>query len=65
MRQSMRAVVLKRGRENWQAATVISIQEHLKELNAAFRGLMPYGSDPTEEAQKKCLAGLRRLAWTH
>lgn len=37
------------GENNLEGASIIAIAEHLKELNTAFRGVVPYGSEPTEE----------------
>lgn len=38
------------GSNNLEAAKIISIQEHLKEMMASYRTLVPYGSEPTAEA---------------
>jgi len=37
------------GSSDLEAAQIISIQEHLRECNLAFRNLIPYGSEPTED----------------
>lgn len=37
------------GSSNLEAAKIISIEETIKELTAAFRTLLPYGVTPTEE----------------
>ena len=38
------------GKNHFEAATVLSIQEHVKEMNAAFRVIVPYGKAPAPEA---------------
>merc|ERR1712224_694126 len=37
------------GKSTLEAAQIISIQEHLKEMNTAFRKVIPYGNEPTED----------------
>lgn len=37
------------GEDSMDAAQILSIQESLKEMNQAFRKIVPYGSAPTEE----------------
>lgn len=37
------------GSSTIEAAQIIGLQEHLKELVAVFRGILPYGSEPTDE----------------
>ena len=41
------------GKSVFEASQIISFEEHLKELSTAFRGLVPYGSEPTPEALSK------------
>jgi glutathione S-transferase len=41
------------GSNNLEAAQIISIYEHLKELNTAYRAIVPYGTEPTEEMNNK------------
>lgn len=45
------------GADHMEAATILAIQEHLKEMNSAFRTLVPYGSEPTKEAVDKWFEG--------
>lgn len=45
------------GSNNIEASKIISIQEHLRELSTAFRTLVPYGSEPTEDALEKWFEG--------
>jgi glutathione S-transferase len=41
------------GKTNVEGAQIISIAEHLREVVAAYRALVPYGTAPTEEDTKK------------
>ena len=41
------------GSNNLEAAQILSINEHMKEVFDAFHALVPYGSEPTEEALVK------------
>eukprot|EP00429_Kryptoperidinium_foliaceum_P135830 CAMPEP_0176285312 /NCGR_PEP_ID=MMETSP0121_2-20121125/52301_1 /TAXON_ID=160619 /ORGANISM="Kryptoperidinium foliaceum, Strain CCMP 1326" /LENGTH=218 /DNA_ID=CAMNT_0017625785 /DNA_START=1 /DNA_END=657 /DNA_ORIENTATION=+ len=41
------------GENNLEAAQIISVLEHLKEVNTSFRSIVPYGTEPTEEALNK------------
>lgn len=41
------------GSNNWEAAQILSIEEHVKELNTAFRGLAPWGAEPSSETLDK------------
>lgn len=41
------------GSSTLEAARIISIQEHLKELNTAYRAIVPFRSEPTEEGLDK------------
>mmetsp|Transcript_30404 Transcript_30404/g.41639 ORF Transcript_30404/g.41639 Transcript_30404/m.41639 type:complete len:236 (+) Transcript_30404:54-761(+) len=41
------------GSSTIEAAQILSISEHLKEMMTAFRTLVPYGQEPTEEALEK------------
>lgn len=41
------------GSNNLEAAQIISIAEHLKEMMTAFRQVLPYGTEPTEELLEK------------
>lgn len=41
------------GTSNLEAAQIIAISEHLKEMMTAFRGLVEWGQVPTEEAANK------------
>ena len=36
-----------------EAAQIVAIAEHLSEMNKAFRGILPYGTEPTEESDAK------------
>ena len=36
-----------------QAAQILSIQEHLKEMGSKYRELAPYGTEPTDEVLDK------------
>ena len=38
------------GSTTFEAAKIIEFSEHVKELNSAFRALVPWGSEPKEEA---------------
>jgi len=40
------------GSNHFEAARIISIQEHLKEMKDAYRKIIPYGSEPTEDNLK-------------
>ena len=41
------------GGSAFETASIISFEEHLQELMTAFRGLVPYGTEPTAEALDK------------
>lgn len=41
------------GNNNLEAAQIIAVSEHLKEMMTAFRTVVPYGTDPTPEALEK------------
>jgi len=41
------------GSSNMEAAQIVAIAEHLSEMNKAFRGILPYGTEPTEESDAK------------
>lgn len=41
------------GSNHLEAARIVSIFEHLKELNTAYRAIMPWGAEPTEEGLDK------------
>lgn len=41
------------GSNNLEAAQIIGICEHVKEMVTAYRTLVPYGQEPTEEALSK------------
>jgi len=41
------------GNNSLEAAQIISFQEHIRELLQAFRGVVPYGVEPTAEALDK------------
>ena len=45
------------GSSNLEAAQIISISEHLKELMTAFRALVPWGQEPSAEALDKWFDG--------
>jgi len=45
------------GNNAWDAAQILSIHEHVKELNAAFRTVVPWGAEPTVEALDKWFDG--------
>jgi len=45
------------GSSTFEAATIIAIQEHLKECGAAFRQKVPYGAEPTEEGMNAWFDG--------
>lgn len=45
------------GSSNLEAAQIISISEHLKELMTAFRALVPYGQEPSAESLDKWFDG--------
>jgi glutathione S-transferase len=38
------------GRDNYEAAQIVSISEHLREMTDAYRTLVPAGSPPTRQA---------------
>lgn len=41
------------GSNNLEAAQILAIGEHLKELNTAFRAIVAWGAEPTEEQLEK------------
>jgi len=41
------------GSNNLEAAQILAIGEHLRELSTAFRAIVPYGTEPTAEALEK------------
>lgn len=41
------------GKSNLEAAKILSIAEHLNEMMAAYRKIVPYGQEPTEDALDK------------
>ena len=41
------------GSNSWEAAQIISVQEHLKEMMTTFRTLFPWGAEPTAENVEK------------
>lgn len=41
------------GANNYEAATIISIYEHLKEVMTTWRTLVPYGTEPSTESLDK------------
>jgi glutathione S-transferase len=41
------------GSSTLEAAQILSISEHIKEMMAVFRTVVPYGQEPTEEALEK------------
>lgn len=41
------------GSNNIEAAQIIGVCEHVKEMMTAFRGIVPYGAEPTAEALNK------------
>lgn len=45
------------GDSNIEAAQIINIAEHVKEMMLAFRGVLPYGTEPTPEALDKWFDG--------
>jgi glutathione S-transferase len=38
------------GKNNFEAACIVSIAEHLREMNAAYSALVPAGTQPTKQA---------------
>ena len=40
-----------------EGAAIVSIQEHLKEMGQAYRKLVPYGKEPTSEANDSWFGG--------
>merc|ERR1719295_890089 len=38
------------GASNYEAARILQVQEHLKELMTAYRNLIPYGQEPKDQA---------------
>lgn len=45
------------GSNNIEAAQILSLQEHLKEMLTSFRTLVAWGAEPTEEALEKWFEG--------
>lgn len=45
------------GANNLEGAQILAIVEHLKEMNQAFRGLVAWGKEPTEEALNQWFDG--------
>jgi glutathione S-transferase len=45
------------GSSNFEAAKIISIEESLKEMHAAYHRLVPYGQSPTEEQHNEWFTG--------
>ena len=45
------------GSSSFEAAQIISISEHIKEVRTAYTALVPYGSEPSEEALEKWFYG--------
>jgi glutathione S-transferase len=41
------------GDSHLEAAQILSVQEHLKEMNMAYKSIVPYGVRPTEEQLTK------------
>ena len=41
------------GKSSLEAAQIISISEHLKEMNTAYRTIVPWGAEPSKDALDK------------
>jgi glutathione S-transferase len=45
------------GNNNLQAAQIIAVVEHVKEMLGVWRGLVPWGTDPSQETSDKWFDG--------